>query len=233
MSDRPIIFSGEMVRAILEGRKTQTRRVIKPQPSAHYWQRVPGYQLRMSGPLVDANDGRTFVQFHHTIPQNKAWDSEPTASCPYGQPGDRLWVRETFCVVDDRDYGEERWVDYRATPKYAESHPAGWDNAPDDAEALKWRPSIHMPRWASRITLEVVRVDVERVQEICEQDVLAEGTPGAWTTGDRYLGYRANPNLNSYQFFFQKLWDSINAKRGFGWDSNPWVWVVEFKVVQP
>src|SRR5574342_440540 len=132
MKERPILFSGPMVRAILEGRKSQTRRVAKLRSTR-----------RPSGLVVFSLHNR----------------------CPYGAPGDRLWVRETWCPVDDREEGGKLWVDYRATPRYSAEHPAGWDAAPADIEALKWRPSIHMPHWASRISLEVTDVRCERLQD--------------------------------------------------------------------
>lgn len=160
MKERPILFSGPMVRAILDGRKTQTRRVVKPR----------------QGMLDD-------------------WTGLP---CPYGKPGDRLWVRET-CYFE-QPHGE---VIYRADP--------GSEKALDpEFTGLRWRPSIHMPRWASRITLEIVNVRVERLQDIRVDDARAEGVTAKWPVHG-----------------FRNLWQSIN---GFGsWDANPWVWVVEFR----
>lgn len=184
VKERPILFSGPMVRAILEGRKTQTRRVKKPQP-------------------ID-------LGVIHIVGQIK---------CPYGQPGDRLWVRETFCP----DWCDE--VIYRADdPTGRAARDAGYSHEP------KWKPSIFMPRWASRIDLEVVGIRAERLQEISEDDALAEGCePGGGACSGpmdpvEYDGYTASDE-------FAALWDSINAKRGHSWESNPWVWVVEFKRV--
>lgn len=203
--ERPILFSAEMVRAILreESPKTQTRRVVTLREFGVT--DTPGYDFRF-------RDRRLF------------WHNYRAADfiarrCPYGKPGDRLWVRETFCVVDDTEHGGERWVDYRATPRYSEHHPAGWDSAPNDAEALKWKPSIHMPRWASRITLEVTDIRVERVQDIGTLDAMAEGAAPLPVVG----------GTASYTHGFRVLWDSINAKRGYGWDVNPWCWVVTFR----
>jgi hypothetical protein len=195
--ERPILFSAEMVRAILDGRKTITRRVVKHPP--HPVERVaPG-------------EGEWWRIFWHDHAILNARD----VLCPYGKPGDRLWVRETFCVVDDTEHGGERWVDYRATPRYSEDHPAGWDSAPNDAEALKWKPSIYMPKWASRITLEVTDIRVERVRDISEEDAHAEGFDGSEYTAVTW---------------FRNLWDEINGRRpGCSWDKNPWVFVVAFR----
>ena len=168
MKERPVLFSGEMVRAILEGRKTQTRRVIKPQP---LW----------------VGDPNVAFKTHSANPKG-------IINCPYGQPGDRLWVRETFAGTKNTGFA------YRAT---------------DTAYGHKWRPSIFMPHWASRINLEVVSVRVERVQDISIEDAYDEGME--W--GDQGCGVLE----------FKNLWDSINLKRGYGWDANPWVWVIEFK----
>jgi len=174
MKERPILFSGPMVRAILEGRKTQTRRVVKPQP-AH----IPGIGTVLN---IDTITGR---------------------ACPYGNPGDRLWVREAWA--------HRRWMLGDASPNPTTVYRA-------DGEDLKgcarWRPSIHMPRWASRIALEVVSVRVERLQDISEEDAKAEGI-------DWVIGYRSRIPL------FSALWERIN---GLGsWNANHWVWVVEFK----
>ena len=219
MKERPILFKPPMVRAILEGRKTQTRRIMKPQPYAFS-------QGKGNMPaLIKLRESDSNYNVPHNI-------------CPYGQVGDRLWVRETWRETwssshnpMDKPSKHETGVEYRATwngrrdpeartivtngPRY------GGDMAKDGH--VKWRPSIYMPRWASRITLEVVGVKVERVQEINGTDAQAEGWPR-----DQELfptvnaGYKAN-------FWFSNLWDSINAKRGYGWSVNPWCWCVEFK----
>ena len=208
MKERPIIFNSDMVRAILDGRKTQTRRIVKPQPTVEIKYRE----------YLAVVDGKKI-------------------KCPYGAPGDRLWVREAFCVVDDREFSGDVdeapegavWVDYRATPRYAPpdvAYPAGWENDPIDAEHLTWRPSIHMPRWASRITLEITNVRVERLQEISEEDCLAEGMrPFDPTSKLDQVFSDLTP-----QDKFSALWDSINGKRA-PWESNPWCWVTEFKKV--
>jgi len=158
--ERPILFNGPMVQAILAGTKTQTRRVVK-------------------------------TDFHHDPEKLTA------AHCPHGNPGDRLWVRETWCIQPG-GYG------YRA------------DNDPTD-NPCKWRPSIHMPRIASRITLDITAVRVNRLQDITTLDIIDEGVwPVDHTFGD-----------NKAHRKWIKLWDSINGKKA-PWASNPWVWVIEF-----
>lgn len=178
MRERPILFSGPMVRALLDGRKTQTRRVVKPQP-------------------VDPFDGaqlRTAVSAYALA-----------GPCPYGEPGDRLWVRETWAKAGEQ--GDR--VEYRA------------DTA--DPKAGKWRPSIFMPSWASRITLEVESVRVERLQDISEADARAEGvTPAPFTKAGRAA------HLVHVEAF-ESLWGSINGPDS--WAANPWVWVVAFRRV--
>lgn len=196
MKERPILFSGEMVRSILDGRKTQTRRIVKPQPGSHHWEAIKGYELRVSGPHA-MSDGRTGFRFSHRIPQNANDDGVVWALCHYGGPGDRLWVRETW----SQPGGQLR---YRA-----DGDRGSWD-------VWKWVPSIHMPRWASRITLEIVSVRVERLWSISRGDAIAEGCPRRRDTGG-----------TSPVVWFHELWESINWKGS--WSVNPWVWVIEFK----
>lgn len=191
--ERPILFNGEMVRAILDGRKTQTRRVMKPQPG---------------------NDNRIPWPGRKNIVINIRDDRVPQL-CPYGQPGDRLWVRETFRLFDSHQecscYDSCVCSKYNGKPVYrADSY---WDES-------KWKPSIHMPRWASRITLEVTGVRVERLQDISEVDAHNEGI-----TLDM-LPY--NPaDQHPCRTWFRGLWEQINGPGS--WDANPWVWVVEFR----
>lgn len=199
MKERPILFQGPMVRAILDGRKTQTRRIVKPQPPRSV--RTMGLHPLESGRLGYFDDGGK---------------EHP---CPYGQPGDRLWVRETFLAGIEFDGNgmptENERVWYRATePDLA------WYNGESDfpSENPPWKPSIHMPRWASRITLDVTGVRVERLHDISDADVWAEG----WESVS--LG-------NCDHKDFAALWESINGPAS--WHANPWVWVVEFKRVEP
>ena len=192
MKEHPIIFSAKMVRAILDGRKTQTRRVWR---KSKRHQNHDVYPVWLGGRFELASDGFCIGE---------------TVKCPYGVPGDKLWIRETFQMWAD--------VDGKIVPHYK----ADYTELPFK---MSWRPSIHMPRWASRITLEVVSVRVERVQNISEQDAMAEGvTPKSYVANHlEHIMYRST---------FHLLWDSINAKRGFPWSSNPWVWAVEFRQVK-
>ena len=206
MKEHPILFNAESVRAILDGRKTQTRRVIKPQPpsNAHF---------AHGGDLV-----RFWIPGSWYVMETPSPTYDREIKVPY-QPGDRLWVRETHHIdwypdkIKDA-HGKAGAVHYRANTDVISQ---SWDG--------KWRPSIHMPRWASRLTLEMVDVRVERVQDISLDDIGAEGVdPLAW-------GESRNDGF-AYCRAWEKLWNSINAKRGFGWDINPWVWVIEFREVK-
>jgi len=216
MKEHPILFSGEMVRAILEGRKTQTRRVVKPQPPliANWAYGNPE--------LSSCGFGNTGYGYAHYV-----GGAFKRFRCPYGQPGDRLWVRETWQLVREQGYnGPETWIEEwpRGKP-IPKSWPEGWwldFRADKDPLGSSWRPSIFMPRWASRITLEVVSVRVERVQAISEGDAKAEGvTPE-----------KRNPYLKDGQILyneiparvlFKSIWDSVNAKRGGKkWLVEPW-----------
>lgn len=216
MKERPILFSAAMIRAIIDGRKTQTRRVIKPVQSTP---RVA--PLRMEPWLIDGeqeedDNGLPLWAGHHPdYPTEWKW-----FSCPYGQPGDRLWVRETWARVPATAYraseGVQQTIDPN-DPDDAAIYRAGWDRS---APGVRWRPSIHMPHWASRLTLEITDVKVERVQDISMYDAMDEGvetTPALFEKGSHLVGA------------FAHLWDEINSKRGYSWASNPFVWVVEFK----
>jgi hypothetical protein len=205
--DRPILFSGPMVRAILNGTKTQTRRIVKPQPGGA--NRIP--VIGRKNVVVNIRDPRA-AEF----------------GSPY-QPGDRLWVRETW--TDGHSYDGKRHFAYRATQ---EAH-----------QDFKWKPSIHMPRTASRITLEITAVRVERLNDISEADAKAEGLkglskdgnlvkygipdrdglPGNDDDGWHWQDWNRDPSMA-----FRRLWESINGPES--WDANPWVWVVEFKRVE-
>ena len=202
--DRPILFSGAMVRAILDGTKTQTRRVMRSQPPK-YWQPWASE----SEPL----DGMFTWDF---CGQGENWDGcdcNRVTFCPYGKPGDRLWVRESWARFDPSGCIEPPPVVYKADAD-GDGHVAGY--------AFRWSPSIHMPRWASRITLEVVSVRVERVQSISEADAMAEGV-------DMH-GIGTSPQYDHTAVGrFETLWNAINAPRGYGWAATPFVWVVQFR----
>lgn len=193
MSEKPILFSGPMVRAILEGRKTQTRRVFT---------------------------------FRETNQPPACPDMFNLADCKWGSVGQRLWVRETTCIApkhfaapDDTcvtDYdGDKRYVSYKA------------DGHSEDAMRdykLKWTPSIHVPRWACRLVLEIVNVRVERLQDITEEDAKKEGCDG-----DCPIGYIPAYEKAPLTYHFNQLWESLYPE---SWNLNPYVWVVEFRKVE-
>jgi len=230
VTERPILFSAPMVRAILEGRKTQTRRIVKPQPD-----------LTKLGETVGPQGQRYYGKNAKQIESNGEWQfSIPGAALypwrsPYGQPGDRLWVRETF-YCDDGHYPDGvpdscQWREVEGKrlsipleEKRAEMLESMYYRADGEPQfeapegPIPWRPSIFMPRWASRITLEVTGVRVERLQSISEADAAAEGV-------------YTDPACPAYDAY-RVLWDQINAKLA-PWASNPWVWVIEFKRVTP
>ena len=229
--ERPIIFSGGMVHAILEGRKTQTRRIVRPQPYfvpvREHWQ-------------WDGAHGHA------------SWSGDrPQAAallglrehCPYGRPGDRLWVRETWRVSSSGRHYPSRWttvyVEWREQQKVrgrerGRQHRSEWFCTDDEHDALMrraygnnrsatWRPSIHMPRWASRITLEVTAVRIERLQDISEEDAIAEG----FTPERGAVGQAVRPGPRDW---FAKGWRKMHGEES--WDANPWVWVVSFRRVE-
>lgn len=191
MKERPILFNAEMVRAILDGSKTQTRRPIKPQP-----------ELTEAGNLIYRTDKRSFA----------GSSSGLSNLAPFGQVGDLLWVPETWAVYqNDPDIGGLK--DYSPVIYKATFDPALDFSGP-------WKPSIHMPRWASRITLEITDVRVERVQDITEEDARAEGMkPDDIFPPPRYGEEPPHKEL------FAELWSSIYGN----WHQNPWVWVYEFE----
>lgn len=211
--ERPILFSGPMVNAILEDRKTQTRRVIfKDDPGDHMPWRVGGTHWQ---------------------------DGDDPLNCPYGSPGDRLWAREVFLPIKGPHYQydapirDATYVCYRdgsqkfkANDHYYQEPPRERLNWPS---TVKWRPSIFMPRWASRITLEVTGVKVERLQEITHEDALAEGCQGYdWVARSPMI---VGPHTDSGELpveEFERRWDQINGKK-HPWSSNCWVWVVSFR----
>jgi hypothetical protein len=220
MKERPILFSGEMVRAILAGRKTQTRRVVKPTQSTPKVAPLTMYPYVYDGYQQEDDDGLPcWIGEHPDYPHEGKW-----FSCPHGGIGDRLWVRETFCVVDGTP-------DYRATPRYSAERPGGWENDPDDPSALHWHPSIYMPRALSRITLTITDVRVEQVQSISEADAIAEGIIVRAGHMSRPLGSKEPSQPVTHVQNYSALWDTLNERRGYGWDTNPFVWVVSFEVV--
>jgi len=188
MKERPIIFSAPMVRAILAGAKTQTRRVMKPQFAADAVPAEMPATDPIGGWVVGGHSGVWWC--------DAAANPDDARLCPYGQPGDRLWVRETFAIVPRTAYRCSKGVQQVLRPDDdhdAAIYRAGWDRSNG---GFCWRPSVHMPRWASRITLEVTGVRVERLQEISEADFIAEGNP--W--GVYLNSWAANPWVWVVQF---------------------------------
>ncbi|RQQ19691.1 hypothetical protein DF107_17965 [Burkholderia stagnalis] len=214
MTKRPILFSAAMVRAILQGRKTQTRRIVKlpHMNSLGEWEPTT---------IGGENGGRTATG--ETVPlQGGIWHTR-TGDCllsPHGQPGDRLWVREThlnWWKLDEANPEGPRVFSHVAA--YAAD---GYELQPGE----KWIPSIHMLRAASRITLEITSVRAERLQSISWDDAIAEGIPDP-----RRAARRVDP-VEGCVAQFRALWDGLNAARGHGWDANPWVWRIEFRRIK-
>lgn len=222
--ERPILFGSEMVHAILDGRKTQTRRVVRfPQ---HYAGLTPddispnsfwvAHCLNCKKCKVGKPCGR------------KYWQCGDDILSQQYHPGDRLWVRETWKTVKSYDHlspsripkGSRNWpsVWFACSPKWSSYYDKSYPFAG------KVRPAIFMPRWASRILLEIVSTRLERLQDISQSDIDAEIGKGTFAWEDKG---------ENYPHYFACLWDSINAKRGYSWESNPFVWVIEFKKVEP
>lgn len=204
-----------MVRAIRERRKTQTRRVVIPQPESDVeyvrsGDDVPAGEFWLCAWDGDEHNG---TELHHS-----------TITSPYGLPGERMWVRETWYYDKPRDAFCEEWFDPQAMYFRADGEFLAQIPACADLGDPRWRPSIHMPRWASRITLENTGVRVERVQDISESGAFEEGC-----TGDGYSICADSFAIARQEF--EQTWNTINAKRGYGWDANPLVWVVEFRDV--
>jgi hypothetical protein len=208
--ERPILFKAAMVRAILDGRKTQTRRTMKPPPSEFF---SPS-KVQLYSPAVVDKDGFADAGPEMFGSYDRNGEDEGY-KFPYGVVGDRLWVKETWAanaflnLVKPSDLPTDTQIFYRSTYSN-DSH-------------FVWRPSIFMPRWASRITLEITAARVERLNEISEAAAEAEGLTEA-AARDHHCDYGLD-----YRAAFRTLWDSINGK--CAWDENPWVWVLEFKTL--
>lgn len=237
--ERPILFSDEMVRAIRDGRKTQTRRIVTPPPGfcgPYYRPAVAGRQLvfwdASYKPSLPPADGLGWL-------------------CPHGGVGDRLWVRECWrpfmagysSGVEYRADGVERSIPGRGEEITELIKRRGgnlkFSGAKKEFHSLSWRPSIHMFRWMARIELELTELRVERLQEISELDAQREGIrlrpPHTMSVNGRYVGFEGHPIRdphNVHRAQFACLWDDINEKRGFGWATNPWVWVLTFDVTK-
>lgn len=230
MAEKPILFNGEMVRAILAGTKTVTRRAIKPQPPLdEHGDLACGRILgpEMYHPAVIGKDGEMEPgeAVYGAYDDNGEWG----VKCPYGRPGDLLWLREAFALDSMYDDCPPSQAECEHVKFLADGteHIDGHCVYEGDFEVDfgRNRPSIHMPRWASRITLRVTAVRVERVQEIKGADVLSEGVSSHVHPSAEYFE-------SAQRDAFAKLWNSINKKRDYGWDSNPWCWCVSFEVVE-
>ncbi|CAM3640233.1 hypothetical protein G4177_06025 [Corallococcus sp. ZKHCc1 1396] len=221
--ERPILFSAAMILALLAGRKTVTRRLLKPQPAPNaphdggtVWEFRPDKGLHVPCGTVG----------HLSVAEKMG------LRCPYGQPGDRLWVRETFHITSANEVVYRADYPYNATER-------GMENIPAE-QAVRWCPSIHMPRWASRLTLKVLSVRAERLHDITEEDAKHEGVEEAPDPFDEdteywrcFLPECADDcaGVLSARESFETLWKSINGPES--WDANPWVWRVEIARVTP
>lgn len=224
MTDRPILFNAEMVRAILDERKTQTRRKMKVQPYPDAMVTVQHYNQTVIDCHGDMHPGPEIF--------GARWDDWNGIRCPYGPPGDLLWVRET-CWAESVDQGgdgvryaaDDAWRIIENTQEASEAWcklvQYGGDYGHENESNIGRRvPSIHMPRWASRLTLRITDVRVERLQYISEDDARAEGAR-----------HEAGLTGGQAREAFSLLWKHINGPGA--WDANPWVWVVAFESVQP
>lgn len=236
MKDRPIIFNSEMVRAVLEGRKTQTRRIMKVQPESN--------QLGLL--RITASTNRTDTGKYHWAESNATGNHVRSKlfACPYGAVGDRLWVRETWSEDFANYYPNDRvWYaaddDRRLDIEVVKGVRGIFSPESNVHVPFRWHPSIYMPRWASCITLEITGVRVERLQDISESDAVAEGIEPLPLEPDmpqfyhEYfpIGIKNGLRCNmSAAGSFSGLWEAIYGKES--WQANPWVWVIEFKRVE-
>lgn len=230
-TERPISFNSEMVRAILEGRKTQTRRVVKPQP---FLDTSMKHTMFIGGTVW--MKGKKFADWAHCIKNPNSM----IQFSPYGQVGDRLWVRENF-RYENCDWDLDHWetlVFYTVPDPSVDQLVSRqkWLPSPE-VEPFGffdgWDEPVKMPRWASRITLEITDVRVERLQDISEQDAMAEGVQLDAQEFHRWKAYGAETSVFALpRLSFRSLWNSISKKRDFCWEKNPWIWVIEFKRVK-
>lgn len=231
MKERPILFTPANAQKIYSGTKTQTRRIMKPQPHMNY--KYPPSELQPD----EAPPGSWYAM----EPGDENFeDVEQHWNCPFGTDGDRLWIKESHCLIDGTE-GDPDLVGYRADKSIRIVHveePTAWnfrkfvnsepdqENCADDYRDLakdKWRSGMFMPRYASRTLVEITEIRVERLLDISEDDAQAEG---AIPCSAPFLP--SPPCAAPHRHGFQKLWDSINAKT-HPWSSNPWVWAISFK----
>ncbi|HCM3802175.1 TPA: morphogenetic protein [Klebsiella variicola subsp. variicola] len=227
MKERGMIFNAEMVRAILEGRKTQTRRIMKVQPESN----------RLGLLLITDSTKHSDIGKYHWAESNATGNHVRSKFflCPFGAVGDRIWVREAFfpapLEMQSAPPRKTMWnIAYRDGVQMDKLAPAEYN--PTIYNYERWTPSIHMPRWASRILLEITDVRVERLNAISEEDATAEGVPPAGSLLPDYPGTFLTPKgyFATAKVAFQRLWESIYGEES--WKANSWVWVISFKRVE-
>lgn len=207
MNAKPILFSEPMIRALLDGRKTQTRRALNPQPPGNECRDLVEVVWGAAAEKLSARENERRSRAWAGFSDSRAPGSVAYYGCPYGRPGDLLWVRETHMIIGGPDAVDPRLV-YRAS---------------DDGSWISpvWRPSIHMPRWASRLTLRITDVRVERLQEISEADARAEGVSAV-----------SFPGVDDQHSDIDRFRALCNRLNGDGsWTENPWVWALSFEVI--
>lgn len=233
MEERPILLNEEMVKAVLEDRKTHTRRPIKINPQEERSIDIGNGEV-LNLPRLEKPERINFNEYtgewEAIWPYPGTFGARQIIKCPYGKVGSKLWVRETWCEVTGPPLENKRdGICYKASC---------------DKDQLKihnglWKPSIHMPRWASRITLEITDIRVERIRDISTEDCLREGIE-KWAFEDDFAygingGHIDNGRKSGHATptgAFLSLWDGIYFKKGYGWDANPWVWVIEFRRIK-
>lgn len=223
MNSKPILFSAPMIQALLDGRKSVTRRIVKPQPSDHHWRSLKNYELSAR---VMTGVECSFVRFRHNLSgMPHLTEDIETVRCSYGKPGDLLWCRETWAVGTIYDGVSPSEINPGGKPNWCGIRYA----ATDERLGLRDRPSIHMPRWASRVTLEIISVKVERLQDITEEDARAEGIAdgGCLNCGNPEPCRCAKPSPSPREGFI-RLWEEINGPNS--WHLDPWVWALSFRV---
>lgn len=234
MKARPIIFSADMVRAILAGKKTQTRRVVKDAYVLDIAENHPHIIPDLGTNCEDGTFGFEYVEYGAICGEEHLWEPKDTVwqevKCPYGVVGDQLWVREGYRQELNLGYDKDgNWPDTKGMFSYFYkadcSNPEGWG-------AGVWKSPLFMPRAASRILLEITAIRVERVQDISEADARSEGITdgGCLSCGNPEPCECSNPKPDARESYIW-LWDQINGKK-HPWSDNPWVWVVEFKRVE-
>lgn len=233
--ERPLLMSGPMVRATLAGRKTQTRRVVLPQPTSPAV--LDDVSACMKAEIGSAlEDRRPYCMWMTDKPREDGNGFvEHGVRCPYGAVGDRLWVRETWAArgthtdrqsIAEIDVNRSHFEIWYAADCYDDQ---GRERFNLDFLG-RWRPSIHMPRGLSRLALEITDVRVERVQAISREDAIAEGVEAHDDDGVTYYGPFGKGHCDP-AYAYARLWDSLNANRGYAWERNPWVWALTFRRV--